>query len=81
MLFYLVLHSPRGGTQLMLITGRLRAELQPLPFYVQKRYHFRVLTNGTPFTYLGIPRAASLLTVNVLSFKYNYYSFQIFPQF
>ena len=42
MLFYLVLHSPRGGTQLMLITGRLRAELQPLPFYVQKRYHFRV---------------------------------------
>ena len=40
-LFYLVLHSP-GGTPLMLITGRLRAELQPLPFYVQKRYHFRI---------------------------------------
>ena len=33
---------PRGGTPLMLFTGRLRAELQPLPFYVQKRYHFRV---------------------------------------
>ena len=40
-----------------------------------------LLTNGTPFTYLGIPPAASLLTVNVLSFKYNYYSFKIFPQF
>ena len=33
-LLYLVLHSPGGYTPLMLITGRLRDELQPLPFYV-----------------------------------------------
>ena len=81
-LFYLVLHSP-GGTSLMLITGRLRADLQPLPFYVQKRYHFRIpsIDNWYPFHMPSHNPAASLFTVNVLSFKYNYYSFKIFPQF
>ena len=54
----------------MLITGRLRAELQP--FYVQQRYQFRIrsIDNWYPFHYLVIPRAAPLLSVNVLSFKY-----------
>ena len=42
-LFFFIWYCiPPGGTPLMLFTGRLRAELQPLPFYVQKRYHFRV---------------------------------------
>ena len=49
-LFFFIWYCiPPGGTSPILITGRLRAELQP--FYVQQRYQFRIrsIDNWYPF--------------------------------
>ena len=68
--------TPReGGYSTNVYTGRLHPKVQPLTLlytiFHEKGtpYVCLLLTNGTPFTYLGWNVASLLIAVNVLSFK------------
>ena len=58
-------------------TGRLRSEVQPLPFdipFLTKKgtpFVYPLLKNGAPFTYLVYSFAFLLTAVNALSLKYE----------